>query len=64
DGYNVIYSTVEVFSEYHTGDVLIADTRDGKPIAPDGALKLISTEDKHSMRWVQNLTKVTLKSAD
>lgn len=63
DGYGVIYSTVEIYTpDYHTGDVIVADSLDGKPLAEDG-LKLISTEDKHPMRWVRSLTKVTLIAA-
>ena len=64
DGYKVIFSTDEVFSEFHPGDILIADTRDGKPIASDGALKLISSEDTHPVRRVQNLTSITLVAAN
>jgi len=60
DGYFVLYSTVEVFPDHHTGDVLVADSLDGKPIAAGGALKLISTGDTYPMRWVQSLTKITL----
>jgi hypothetical protein len=60
DGYVVLYSTVEVYSPgYHTGDVIVADSVDGKPLTESG-LKLISSEDKHPMRWVQSLTKITL----
>jgi len=59
DGYGVIYSTVEVFPDFHTGDVIVADSMDGKPLAEDG-LKLISSEDKHPMRWVHSLTSITL----
>lgn len=62
DGYNVIYSTVEIYTpDYHTGDVIVADSQDGKPLAEDG-LKLISSEDKHPMRWVHSISKVILIS--
>jgi hypothetical protein len=64
DNYSVIYSTVEVFPDYHTGDVIVADSLNGKPLTDDGALKLISTEDKHPMRWVRNLATITLKSVE
>jgi len=60
DGYGVIYSTVEVYTpDYHTGDVIVADSQDGKPLTEDG-LKLISSEDKHPMRWVHAASKITL----
>jgi hypothetical protein len=64
DGYDVVYSTVEIYTpDYHTGDVIVADSQDGKPLAEDG-LKLISSEDKHPMRWVHSLTKITLVAAN
>jgi hypothetical protein len=60
DAYQVIYSTVEVYTpDYHSGDVIIADSMDGQPIAEDG-IRLVSSEDKHPMRWVRSLTKITL----
>ena len=62
DGYSVIYSAVEVFPDYHTGDVIIADALGGKPIATGGALKLVSSEDKHPMRWVQSLSQIVMVS--
>jgi len=60
DGYTVIYSTVEVYTpDYHSGDVIVADTRDGKPIDTDG-LRLVSSEDTHPMRWLHSVTTITL----
>jgi hypothetical protein len=60
DNYTVIYSTVEVYTpDYHAGDVLVADTRDGKPIVTDG-LRLVSSEDTHPMRWMHCVTTLTL----
>ncbi len=60
DNYGAIYSTVEVYTpDYHTGDVIVADSLDGKPLTEDG-LKLISSEDKHPMRWVRSLTLIDL----
>jgi len=63
DGYTVVYSTVEVYTpDYHTGDVIIADTRDGQPITTDG-LRMVSTEDGHPMRWLHSVTTITLTKA-
>jgi hypothetical protein len=60
DAYEVIYSTVEVYApDYHSGDVIIADSMDGQPIPEDG-IRLVSSEDKHPMRWVRSLTNITL----
>jgi len=53
-----------VDSANHTGDVLVADQIDGKPIATDGAFKLVSTEEKRPARWVRNLTAITVKAIE
>jgi hypothetical protein len=44
--------------------VIVATSMDGKPLGADGALKLISTEDKKPQRWVRNLTAITMKSPE
>jgi hypothetical protein len=64
DKYWVLYSLTEVEASQHNGDVIVATSIDGKPLGHDGALKLISTEDKKPQRWVRNLSAITLKSAD
>jgi hypothetical protein len=60
DGYRVLYSLVETDPTIHSGQVLVADTLDGKPLADDGAFKIISTEEKRPARWVRNLDKITV----
>jgi len=61
DGYSVIYSTVEVYPDYHAGDIIVADQMNGKPLdAHSGALKLVSTQDAKAVRWVRNLSSVRL----
>lgn len=62
DGYHVLYSLAETDPTIHTGQILIADTQDGKPIAADGAFKLISTEEKRPARWVRNLDRISVIS--
>jgi hypothetical protein len=63
DGYKVLYSLAEVDPSIHTGQVLVADTLDGKPIAADGDFKLVSTEEKRPARWVRNLTRISVITA-
>jgi hypothetical protein len=60
DGYKVLYSIAEIDPAIHTGQVLVADTLDGKPIIADGAFKLVSTEEKRPARWVRNLDKISV----
>lgn len=60
DGYKVLYSIAEVDPAIHTGQILVADTLDGKPIGADGAFKMVSTEEKRPARWVRNLDNISV----
>ena len=60
DGYKVLYSLVEVDPALHTGDVIVADTLNGQRLGSDGAFKLVSTEEKRPVRWVRNLTAISV----
>ncbi len=64
DKYWVLYSVTEVEGSEHEGDVIVATAMDGKGLGADGALKLVSTEDKKPQRWVRNLTAITVKMAE
>ncbi len=64
DHYRVLYSLSEVDPVNHTGDVIVADTLNGSALTTDGALKLVSSEDKRPARWVRNLTAITIKQAE
>jgi molybdopterin-dependent oxidoreductase-like protein protein len=65
DGYKAVYSLAEVDPSFHPGDVLVADTMDGKPLdAHTGPLRLVSTEDKRPARGVRNLVSMELKAAE
>ncbi len=63
DHYKVVYSIDETDPLNHNGDVIVADSLNGAPIAEDGAFKLVSSEDKRPARWVRNLSAITLKGA-
>jgi hypothetical protein len=60
DDYFVTLSTIEVFPDYHAGDVIVADSKDGQPIVTNGALELVSSEDKRTPRMVYSLSKIVL----
>ena len=62
DGYQAILALAEVDPSFHPGEVLVADTMNGKPLdAHSGPLKLVVTEDKRPARSVRNLTTIELK---
>jgi hypothetical protein len=63
DGYSVVLSLAEVDPSFHEGQVLVADTRDGQPLANYGPFQLIVSDDKRPARWVHNLVSITLQHA-
>jgi hypothetical protein len=64
DKYWVLYSLTEVEPSEHEGDVIVATGMNGGSLGADGALKLVSSEDKKPQRWVRNLTAITVKAAE
>ena len=65
DGYKAVLSLAETDPSFHPGDVIIADTMDGKPIGDkDGPLRLVVTEDKRPARSVHNLVSIEVKAAE
>ena len=63
DGYSVVLSIAESDPSFHDGQVLVADTRDGQPLAKSGPFQLIVSEDKRPARWVHNLVSISLQDA-
>jgi|ERR1700722_8388828 len=65
DGYKVVLALGEVDPSFHPGEVLVADTMDGKPLdAHSGPFKLVVTEDKRPARSVRNLISIELKEVN
>jgi hypothetical protein len=64
DGYKAVLSLAETDPSFHPGDVIIADTLDGKPIDKEGPFKLVVTEDKRPARSVHNLVSIELRTTD
>ena len=60
DKYSVLYAIAELDPSIHSGDVIVADTVDGKKLETDGAFKLVSTEERRPARWVRNLAEITV----
>lgn len=59
DGYAVVLSLAEVDPDFHQGQVLVADTRDGQPLGKNGPFQLIISDDKRPARGVHNLNSIT-----
>ena len=61
DGYSVVLSLAEVDPDFHGGEVMVADTRDGQLLGENGPFQLIVSDDKRPARWVHNLTSISLR---
>lgn len=65
DGYKVVLALGEIDPEFHPGQVLVADSMDGKPLgSPTGPFRLIVSEDKRPARSVRNLVSIEIRTAD
>ena len=63
DGYKALLSLAEIDAAFHSGQVIVADQLDAKPLEKDGPYKLIVSEDKRPARWVRNLVLIEIKEA-
>jgi hypothetical protein len=64
DGYEAVYSLAEINPDLRDTTVLVADTLDGKPLGESGPQQLIATGEKRPARWVRNLARIRVLSAD
>lgn len=62
DNFHVVLTLCDTNPDCRSGQAIVADLEDGKPLATDGAFKLILTEDKKPARWVRNLQSLTVKA--
>lgn len=63
NGYQVVFSATELDPDFGNVEVLLADTRDGKPLAQGGPFRLIVPKDKRSDRWVDHVTTIEVVDA-
>lgn len=62
DGYQVAYAIAEVDAAFTDQVVLIADTRDQRPlIADSGPLQIVVPLDKRAARWMRQVIKLEVK---
>jgi hypothetical protein len=64
DHYFVIFSAAELEPSLREGDAIVALTQDGKPLAEDGELKLVTSGEKVPSRWVRNLDALTVVTVE
>jgi DMSO/TMAO reductase YedYZ molybdopterin-dependent catalytic subunit len=60
DGYRAVFALPELDPDFHDGQVLLADRRDGRPLnATEGPLRVIVPGEKRHSRWVRQV--ITLR---
>jgi len=64
DGNKVVYSLGEVSPDLHDGSVLLVDSVDGKPLADNGPIELISSGERRDSRWVRGVVSIKVQAAD
>jgi hypothetical protein len=64
DNFHVVITMCDTNPQCRSGQAIVADTMDGKPLAADGAFKLVLTEDKKPARWARNLSTLTVKAVN
>jgi DMSO/TMAO reductase YedYZ molybdopterin-dependent catalytic subunit len=63
DGYRVIFALPELHPGLTDKVVLLADRKDGKPLASEeGPYRLIVPEDKGPARWVKKVSRISVKN--
>jgi len=64
DGYRVAFTLAEFDPAFGNARVILADTRDGKPLdAKEGPFRLIVEGDKRPGRWIRQITRIELLDA-
>jgi DMSO/TMAO reductase YedYZ molybdopterin-dependent catalytic subunit len=61
DGYRAVFALAELDPAFTDRLVLLADTRDGKPLpANEAPLRLVVPDEKRPARWVRQVTHITV----
>ena len=64
DGYRAVFALPEIDPAFTDKVVLLADRRDGRPMAgTEGPLRIVVPGEKKHARWVRQVTRLTLRRA-
>ena len=64
DGYRALFSLAELAPGLGGREVLLADQRDGRPLAADeGPFRLVVPNDGRPTRWVRQVTTISVRTA-
>jgi hypothetical protein len=61
DGYKVVFAMAEIDPAFTTREIILADTRDGKPLdMREGPFRVIAPGDKRAARWIRQVIAVKI----
>ncbi|HET6976061.1 MAG TPA: molybdopterin-dependent oxidoreductase [Pyrinomonadaceae bacterium] len=64
DGYRAVFALPELDHAFTDRIILLADRRDGKPLAEkEGPLRIVIPDEKRQARWVRQATSLTIQRA-
>ena len=64
DGYRAVYALTEFDADFTERIILIADRRNGQPLAEkEGPLRIVVPGEKRQARWLRELVRLDLKQA-
>ena len=64
DNYRAVFALPELDHAFTDRVILLADRRDGKPLAAaEGPLRIVVPDEKREARWVRQTTSLTIRSA-
>ena len=65
DGYRVVFALAEFDPEFSDNPIIVADTRDGRPLLEaQGPFRIMAPRDKKPARGIRMLTKLTVVQLD
>lgn len=65
DGYRAVFALPELDHAFTDRIILLADRRDGKPLAAsEGLLRIVMPDEKRQARWVRQVNSLTIRRAE
>ncbi|HEX3579427.1 MAG TPA: molybdopterin-dependent oxidoreductase [Thermoanaerobaculia bacterium] len=61
DGYEVVYTLAETDSAFTDRQIILADTKDGKPLpGKEGPFRVVAPSEKRPARWIRNVKTIAI----
>lgn len=65
DGYRAVFALPELDHAFTDRIIILADRRDGKPLAEkEGPLRIVVPDEKREARWVRQVVSLTIRRAE